>query len=143
MSQTFEDPQAGRVLAESLMDEGADIIMPVAGPVGLGSAAAALERGGVYIIGVDADWYLTAPEYSGIVLTSVLKNMNVTTMDAINLVLQGTFAGGTTLGTLANGGVGIAPFHDLESLVSADLMAELEAVQQGIIGGTIDVSPGM
>jgi basic membrane protein A len=143
MSQTFEDPQAGRVLGESLMDEGADIIMPVAGPVGLGSAAAALERGGVYIIGVDADWYLTAPEYSSIILTSVLKNMNVTTMDAVDLVIQGTFAGGVTVGTLANGGVGIAPFHDLESLVSAELMAELQTVQQGIIDGTIDVSPGM
>jgi basic membrane protein A len=143
MSQTFEDPQAGRVLGESLMDEGADIIMPVAGPVGLGTAAAALERGGVYIIGVDADWYLTSPEYGSIVLTSVLKNMDVTTMEAIRQVIDGTFAGGTTLGTLANGGVGIAPFHDLASLVSADLQAELDTLRQGIIDGTIDVSPGM
>jgi basic membrane protein A len=143
MSQTFEDPQAGRVLGESLMDEGADIIMPVAGPVGLGTAAAALERGGVYIVGVDADWYLTSPEYGSIILTSVLKNMDVTTMEAIRQVIDGTFAGGTTLGTLVNGGVGIAPFHDLASLVSADLQAELDTVRQGIIDGTIDVSPGM
>ena len=45
---------AGR-LAETLMDQGADVIMPVAGPVGLGSAAAIQERGNAWMIGVDTD----------------------------------------------------------------------------------------
>ena len=58
----FESTDDGRTLGQTLMDEGADIIMPVAGPVGLGTAAAALERGNVWIVGVDNDWYLTAPE---------------------------------------------------------------------------------
>ena len=35
----------GKRVAEDLIDEGADIILPVAGPVGLGAAAAAQERG--------------------------------------------------------------------------------------------------
>ena len=55
------------------MDEGADIIMPVAGPVGLGAAAAIKERGNAYIIGVDSDWFLTSPDYADITLTSVMK----------------------------------------------------------------------
>jgi basic membrane protein A len=143
MSNTFESADEGRRLGESLIDEGADIIMPVAGPVGIGTAAAAAERGGVYIVGVDSDWYLTAPEYSSIVLTSVLKNMDVTTLTAIQLVVDGMFEGGVTVGTLANGGVGLAPFHDLAGMVSAELQAELDAVRAGIIDGTIDVSPGM
>jgi len=45
----FESTDDGRRFAESLMDEGADIIMPVAGPVGLGSAAACQERGTMLI----------------------------------------------------------------------------------------------
>ncbi len=56
MAGNFESTDDGRRLGEALMDEGADIIMPVAGPVGLGTAAAAQERGEVYIIGVDNDW---------------------------------------------------------------------------------------
>jgi len=128
-------------MGETLMDEGADIILPVAGPVGLGTAAAILDRGNAYIIGVDSDWYLTAPDYASIELTSVMKNMDVTTFEAIQAVVEGTFQGGLVTGTLANGGVGLAPYHDLASLVSADMQAELDAIQQGIIDGTISVAP--
>jgi basic membrane protein A len=53
----FESKDDGRRLAESLMHEGADIILPVAGPVGLGSAAACQGAGQRMIIGVDTDWY--------------------------------------------------------------------------------------
>ncbi len=123
------------------MDEGADVIMPVAGPVGLGTAAAALERGNVYIVGVDSDWYLTAPDYASIVLTSVLKNMDITTYSAVESVVDGTFEGGVIVGTLENGGVGLAPFHDLESMVSDELQAELEEIMAGIIAGDISATP--
>jgi basic membrane protein A len=137
----FESTDDGRAMGESLMDEGADIIMPVAGPVGLGTAAAVQERGGGYIIGVDTDWTQTAPDYAGITLTSVLKNMDITTLNAIQSVLDGTFAGGVTVGTLSNGGVGLADFHSLDSMVSADLKAELETVRAGILDGSIKATP--
>ena len=137
----FESADDGRTMAENLMDEGADIIMPVAGPVGLGSAAAALERGNVYIIGVDSDWYLTAPSYTDIILTSVLKNMDATTMQAIQAALDGSFAGGVIVGNLENGGVGLAPFYDLESMVPAELIAELEDVKAKLISGELSAVP--
>lgn len=137
----FESTDDGRTMGETLMDEGADIIMPVAGPVGMGTAAAAKERGNVYIIGVDSDWYLTAPDYKDIILTSVLKNMDITTFNAVKAAMDGTFEGGVTVGTLENGGVGLAPFHDLDSLVSAELKAELEQLKADIIGGTVVEAP--
>ncbi|HET7011502.1 MAG TPA: BMP family ABC transporter substrate-binding protein [Anaerolineales bacterium] len=137
----FESTDDGRAMGETLMDEGADIIMPVAGPVGLGTAAAVQERGGGYIIGVDSDWTQTSPDYAAITLTSVLKKMDVTTFNAIQSVLDGTFAGGLTVGTLANGGVDLAEFHDLDSMVSAELKAELDTIRTGIIDGTIQTSP--
>ncbi|MCA1953950.1 MAG: BMP family ABC transporter substrate-binding protein [Anaerolinea sp.] len=140
-SSSFDDQAKGRELGVSLMDEGADIIMPVAGPVGLGTAAALKERGNAYIIGVDSDWFLTSPDYADITLTSVLKNMDVTVLDAVKQVKEGTFKGGVTVGTLANGGVGLAPFHNLESMVSADLKAELEQVKADIIAGKIKTRP--
>ena len=65
------------------MQEGVDIIMPVAGPVGLGSAAVCQETGGCKIIGVDTDWFETAPEYKDVVLTSVLKKIDVAVYNTI------------------------------------------------------------
>jgi phosphonate transport system substrate-binding protein len=56
--------------------------------------------------------------------------------------MEGTFQGGVTVGTLENGGVGLAPFHDLDSMVSAELKSELETLKADIIAGKIATSPG-
>ncbi|KPL78361.1 membrane protein [Ornatilinea apprima] len=135
----FESTDDGRALGETLMDEGADIIMPVAGPVGLGTAAAIMERGNAYMIGVDYDWYVSAPEYASIMLTSVEKGMDVAVFEAAKAVAAGNFAGGAYLGTLENGGVGLAEYHDLDSMVPADLKAEVEALKAMIIAGDVKV----
>jgi basic membrane protein A and related proteins len=137
----FESLDDGRAQAEALMGEGADIIMPVAGPVGLGTAAAAMEAGNVYIIGVDTDWTISSPEYRSITFTSVRKNMDVAVYESIEEVVNGTFAGGLFVGTLENNGVGLAPFHDLAGMVSAELQAELDVIEQEIIAGNIQVMP--
>ncbi len=139
-SMSFDDQAKGKELAISLMDEGADIIMPVAGPVGLGAAAAAKERGNTLIIGVDYDWYVSAPEYNSITLTSVLKMMDFTVEKAIKSTMDGNFEGGISVGTLANGGVGIAPYHDLDGQVPAELKAEVEALKTGIVDGSIKLA---
>jgi basic membrane protein A len=67
--------------------------------------------------------------------------MDVTTFDAIKAAMDGTFAGGVTVGTLENGGVDIAPFHDLDSMVPSEVKSELETVRAGIIDGSIATSP--
>jgi basic membrane protein A len=140
-TNNFDKVDDGRTYAKNLVDEGADIVMPVAGPVGLGSAALAAQLGvaKLRIIGVDADQYLTDPEHKGVYLTSVLKNMDTTTLQAIKSVTDGTFKGGVIVGNLKSGGVGLAPFHDQDSAVPADLKREIETVKAGIIGGTISV----
>jgi len=140
-TNNFESLEDGRLMGEQLMDEGVDIIMPVAGPVGLGTAAAVEERGDTYIVGVDADWVLTNPQYAPITLTSVLKNMDITTLNVIKDVIDGNFAGGLAIGTLENGGVGLAPFHDLASMVSADLQAEVDDVAAKLIAGELSAIP--
>jgi basic membrane protein A len=140
-TENFESLDDGRTFAQNLVDEGADIVMPVAGPVGLGSAALASELGAdkLKIIGVDSDQVLSDPANADVYLTSVLKNMDVTTFNAIQSVVDGTFQGGVTVGTLENGGVGLAPFHNFESVVPADLAAQIETIKAGIIDGSISV----
>ncbi len=137
----FSDQQKGNDMAVSLMDEGADIIVPVAGPVGLGAAAAVKARGNAYIIGVDSDWFLTAPDYTDITLTSIMKLMDVTTFQVIKSAYEGTFKGGSVVGNLANGGVALAPFHNLDSIVPAELKTELETLKADIIAGKITLNP--
>ncbi|MGE5481828.1 MAG: BMP family lipoprotein [Bacteroidota bacterium] len=135
----FESTDDGRRMAESLFDEGADVVMPVAGPVGLGSAAAAKARKKM-IIGVDTDWYVSAPEFKEVILTSVVKKMDNAVFDAIKAVQQGTFKAGIYTGTLANGGVDIAPAHDFAKQVPAWLTQELEQVRQKLIKGEININ---
>ncbi|MCJ7567937.1 MAG: BMP family ABC transporter substrate-binding protein [Anaerolineales bacterium] len=140
-TNNFESLEDGRLMAEQLMDEGVDIIMPVAGPVGLGTAAAAQERGGTYIVGVDNDWAVVNEAYADITLTSVMKFMDVTTFDAIKSVVDGTFEAGLITGTLENGGIGLADYHELAGMVSADLQAEIDDLAAQIIAGEIATSP--
>lgn len=140
-TNNFDSLSDGREFAKNLHDEGADIVMPVAGPVGQGSSALASELGAdmLKVIGVDVDWYETVPEHQSVFLTSVIKRMDTTTFEAIKQAMEGTFEGGVVVGTLANNGVDIADFHDLDGAVSDELKAELEAIKAGIIDGSISV----
>ncbi len=140
-TNNFESLDDGRAYAQNLYDEGADIVLPVAGPVGLGSAALADELGTdrLKIIGVDADLYLTDPEKGHVYLTSITKRMDATVRQVIEMAMNDQFEGGLLVGSLDNGGVGLAPFHDLADAVPDDLKAELDAIRMGIIDGSIPV----
>lgn len=140
-TNNFDSLDDGRAFAQNLYDEGADIVLPVAGPVGLGSATLAAELGTdkLKIIGVDADLYFTDPERKQVYLTSVTKRMDATVLEVIKAAMEGTFKGGILLGSLENGGVDLAPFHDMEDAVPAELKQELEAIRAGIIDGSIKV----
>lgn len=136
----FDSPTDGKNLATNLIQQGADIILPVAGQTGLGAAAAAQESGGkVKVIWVDQDGYEFAQQYQEVFLTSVLKNIanavEVATTEAVN----GSFNNTPYLGTLENDGVGLAPFHDFEDQVPAELVSEIDALREQIVNGDIVV----
>lgn len=136
----FESTDDGRSFGENLIAEGADVIMPVAGPVGLGTAAAAQNAGNVMIIGVDSDWYESAPDYRDVELTSVRKNMDAAVFDAIEKDKAGEDIGTDYLGTLENGGVGLADYHDFSDRVPQELKDEVEQLRQDIIDGVVTVA---
>jgi len=134
---SFTDSDGGRKMAETLMDEGVDVMLPQGGPEGLAAATAMKQRGNVLMVGVDTDQVISAPENSSITLTSTVKHLEVSVQQAAKAVADGTFKGGTHLSTLAEGGVGITPFHEFDSKVPADLKAELDQLKQDIIDGKI------
>lgn len=135
----FDDIAAGRNLTTTFIDAGADVILPVAGPVGAGTAAAAQEAGDVSVIWVDSDGVLTAPEYADVILTSVLKQMGPAVFDVISEAVGGSFVADPYVGTLENEGVALAPFHEFDGVVSAELKAEIDQIRADIVSGAIVV----
>lgn len=136
----FEDQTKGKALTEGFISQGADIIMPVAGPVGAGSLAAAKEKDGVKIIWVDSDGVETNPDAKDVILTSVMKEIAQAVEDTATEIGEGKFSNEPYVGTLENGGVGLAPFHEFDDEVSADLKKEVEQLKQDIIDGKIEVT---
>ena len=138
----FEDQGKGRDTTQQLIDEGADIIMPVAGPVGQGSIEAIRAGGGdEKLIWVDTDGCTSVPDDCDLFLTSVMKNMDVAVHDTVVAAAQDNFEGGAYVGTLENDGVGIAPFNEFEDQVPQDLQDTLDDLRQQIIDGEIDTNP--
>lgn len=136
-TQDFDNQTLGKEQAQQLISQGADIIMPVAGPVGLGAAAAAKADGNTWIIGVDSDWYEANPDYSSIVLTSVMKEIGASVEQSIKDSVDGKFSSDPYVGTLANGGVSLAPFHDFDAKVSDELKADLAKLTEDIKSGKL------
>lgn len=141
-TNNFDSLDDGRAYAQNLYDEGADIVLPVAGPVGLGSATLANELGidRLKIIGVDADLFFTDPQRQHVYLTSITKRMDATVRQVIENAMNDTFEGGVLVGSLENSGVDLAPFHEMEDAVPAALKEEIAAIRAGIISGEILVS---
>lgn len=139
---SFEDQSKGKAVSDEFYNAGADIVMPVAGPVGAGTLASAKEGEGRMVIWVDADGYETNSsdaEAQGVILTSVMKLMGEAVQDVAEEGSQDAFDNAPYVGTLENGGVGLAPFHDFEDKVSDDLKSELDTLKQEIIDGTVTV----
>jgi len=89
---------------------------------------------------VDADFYETDPNTQDVVLTSILKNMKVSTYEAVMQSGEGELDFTPYVGTLENDGVGLAPFHNFEDKVSDTVVSELDEIKQGIIDGDIEVT---
>jgi len=143
----FTDLDIARATAQSLLDEGADVIMPVGGQINLGAGAAMQDigmgaTGDVFgaLVGVDTDQFVSAPELADLWLTSVEKKMAVGVAESIAATAAGTHTGGVTRGFLSNGGVDISEFHDFDSIVSDDTKAEVEQLRADIIAGTQSVN---
>jgi len=139
----FEANDTAKSTAQNLIDQNADVIFPVGGPIFQSAGAAITDSGKeIALIGADADVFETFPTYDKLYLTSVLKGIAQAT-DAVVLATEkqkkGEFDNVAYVGNLKNDGVGIAPFHDFESKVDSGLQGELDKLKAGIIDGSIPV----
>jgi basic membrane protein A and related proteins len=102
----FGDPAKGRVAAEGMFDAGADVVYHAAGGSGGGLFEAANAKGKL-AIGVDSDQYEAADEsVRDVILTSMLKRVDVAVYSAIEAVVNGSPLSGVQVFDLAADGVG-------------------------------------
>ena len=139
----FTDVTAGQRLTNTFISEGADVIFPVAGNVGLGAAKAvqvadaAAGTQKVNMMWVDTDGCISNAQYCKYFITSINKGITNAVRHAIDTAANGTFTGGNYIGTLANGGVGLAPYHDFASKIPPALQSEVAQIKADIISGKI------
>jgi basic membrane protein A len=135
----FTDQTKGKQITETFINQGADVILPVAGGAGIGTAQACVEAECKYIW-VDVDGYNTNdPSYLPFLLTSVMKNITPAVNEVIKEDQAGQFAASKYIGTIANGGVDIAPYHDLDGEVPDELKADVEKLREDIKSGALKI----
>jgi basic membrane protein A len=140
-TNTFTDQGKGFTDAKTLMSEGADIIFPVAGDVGLGAARAVTDQGKGYAMEwVDTDGCLLAKQYCKLFITTVTKGIEPSVEHAVLAAARGTFKGGQYNGTLKNHGVGLAPYHDWASKIPANVKKAIKQMTKKIEKGKLCTS---
>ncbi|MDO8121384.1 BMP family ABC transporter substrate-binding protein [Isoptericola sp. b490] len=137
----FEANDTAKATANNIIGQGVDVLLPVGGPIYQSARDAIADSGkDIALIGVDADVYNTDPSVQSLLLTSIMKNMDVSCYDTIMAAGQGNFDPTAYVGTLSNDGVGIAPLHDYKDKVDPALMDEVNKLKQDIIDGTVKVT---
>jgi len=142
-TNSFTNLTLGQTITQQFITEGADVIFPVAGGVGLGAAKAVQNADNaagstkVTMEWVDTDGCVSAAQYCKYFITSVEKGIQTAVKNAVVSAAKKTFTGGAYIGTLANGGVGLAPYHDFASVIPASLQSEMNTVKADIISGKI------
>ncbi|RLV49995.1 BMP family ABC transporter substrate-binding protein [Nocardioides mangrovicus] len=140
-AQSFTDQNKGKAITQAFEQQGADVVFPVAGGTGLGSGAAAEASGGkLMLIWVDTDGCESASQYCKYFLSSVTKGLTKSTQEYAEAAAKGSFPSGNYVGTLKNGGTGLAPYHDWESKIPSDLQSEIKQVASGIEDGSITIT---
>ncbi|MEX2252384.1 MAG: BMP family ABC transporter substrate-binding protein, partial [Acidimicrobiia bacterium] len=136
---SFTDMDLARSTAESLFQEGCDIIIPVGGAINLPAGDAITDLGlDAALIGVDADAYFAMDEqYQPLWLTTVLKAIAPLVTLSVQEHQAGTWVAGAFVGNLSNDSVGLAEYHDWDSRVSDELRAEVDQLLQDIKDGVI------
>jgi basic membrane protein A and related proteins len=131
----FNDPAKGKVIAEGMYDNGADVVYHAAGGSGSGLFQAAKEKNAL-AIGVDSDQYQTAPaDEKSLILTSALKGVDTAVFNFIESDSKGQFKAGFTRFSLKDNGVGYA----ISNPAIEPFKAKIEEFKAKIVAGTITV----
>ena len=144
---TFTDPAKGKEIALAQINQGVDVIFPIAGGTGIG-ALQAVKDSGKLAIGVDSDqatiFAPSDPAQADVIFTSVEKRVGDSLFLVVKNTIEGTQEYGKTLILgLQDGAVGLSKNAQYEKIVPADLRAEVDALEAKIVSGEIVVDTVM
>ncbi len=133
----FNDPAAAKDKAKGMLDSGIDVIYTAAGLSGNGSIEAVAGQKGAWAIGVDSDQYQQPglEKYKASILTSVVKNVDVSVFDLIKSVKDGKPLTGPHAYLVKDGGVSLATSGGQID----DIKDKLDAAKQKIVDGQVKV----
>ncbi len=136
----FDANDIAKQTAQSVIDNGVDVLLPVGGPVYQSAAAAIADSGkNILMLGVDSDLAVADTSVADITLVSIMKAIDQSVYDATIDASKGNFDPKPYIGTLENEGVKLSSFHDFESKLPAGLTDELDALAKKIVSGEIKV----
>jgi ABC-type uncharacterized transport system permease subunit/basic membrane lipoprotein Med (substrate-binding protein (PBP1-ABC) superfamily) len=145
--ESFTDPQKGQSVAQSFIEQGADVVFGAGGETGSGGIRGAAEQG-VWAIGVDQDEWFTTFDNGGApgadrLLSSAIKRMDNAVYTAVRRAVEGKFKGETALFHAGNQGIGLAPYHAAEGAIPDEVKGRIDEIAAGLRSGTITtgVSP--
>ena len=134
----FESTDDAKNVTLGMLQEGADVILPVGGPIGGGTFAAIEEQGADAVgLGVDVDWTESAPEFTEYLLTSIIKRIDNSVFQAVERGLNGEEPQPVFVSNMENEGVGIAPFHEYEDEIDQEVKDAIAEMQEAIIAGEL------
>lgn len=144
--ESFTDPEKGRVVARTFIEQGADVIFGAGGQTGSGGIRGAAEQG-VWAIGVDQDEWVTTFENgqaSGAyrLLSSAIKRVDNAVYEAIRRAAEGKFVGETAIFDARNEGIGLAPYHAAESAIPEEVKGRIDELAAGLRSGTLTTGVG-
>src|SRR5437588_4953345 len=135
-AKDFNDPDWGKQQALTFFGQGADIVFGVGGNTGNGALVAAKEQGKI-CIGVDVDQYLSYTQVDSCLLTSAEKHLDIAVKAAVADVVHGTFQPGVKTFDISNNGIGLAPYHEWDSKVPANVKTQITQAESGLKNGSI------
>ena len=131
--KAFSDPAKGKELALAQYNKGADVILAAAGATGLGILEAAKEKQ-KQLIWVDANGNHLAP---GLVLTSMIKGVELAVYQTIQAIVEDNFTGGIKLYGLKEGGIEYIVDSNNQEILSPEILKRIDALKKQIIDGEI------
>jgi basic membrane protein A and related proteins len=136
----FDDQAKGKELGLSLISSKADVIFAAAGQTGIGTFTACKESNKALFIGVDTDQFNTLTDPGKVILTSAMKNIDTAVFDVVKQAKDGAFPGGQNMSFgIKEDGVGLAPYHDFDSVVPQAIKDAVTKAISDIKAGTITV----
>lgn len=133
--EAWNNPAKAKEIALSQISQKADVIFHAAGASGAGLFDAAADKK-VYAIGVDSNQNWVKP---GVVLTSMLKKVDVAVFETIKSVKEAKFTAGVNRFGLKDGGIDWALDSNNKSLWSAAEIEKLSQVKKSIVTGKVSV----